>query len=328
MKRWSCAQGLVVLALAASAPPAHAQDWPSRSITMVVPLGAGGGADVVGRILAAGLTPALGQNVVVENVTGAGGMVGASRVAKAQPDGQQMLLGTVGTHAQNQTLYKTPLYDSRTDFEPVALIVQVPIVLVAANSLPVRDLQEFIAYTRKNHQKMQFGSPGAGSSNHLACLLLNAAIGVEVTHIPYRGGPELFQDVISGRIDYFCPTSTAALPMVGDVKQARALSVLGKSRLPVLPDVRSAAEQGMPDFEVDTWFAIFLPKATPAPIVNKLNSAIVGVMSTEQVRAKLDAQGVVIVPRERMSPDYLKGFVAAEVEKWREPILRTGMKME
>jgi len=192
----------------------------------------------------------------------------------------------------------------------------------------VRDLQEFIAYTRKNHQKMQFGSPGAGSSNHLACLLLNAAIGVEVTHIPYRGGPELFQDVISGRIDYFCPTSTAALPMVGDVKQARALSVLGKSRLPVLPDVRSAAEQGMPDFEVDTWFAIFLPKATPAPIVNKLNSAIVGVMSTEQVRAKLDAQGVVIVPRERMSPNYLKGFVAAEVEKWREPILRTGVKME
>lgn len=327
MKRWVCA--LIAPALvAAGTLSAQSQEWPNRSVTMVVPLGAGGGADVVGRILAAGLTPVLGQNVVVENVTGAGGMVGSSRVAKAPADGHQMLLGTVGTHAQNQTLYKTPLYDSRTDFEPVALIVQVPIVLVTTNSLPANNLQEFIAHTKKNHQKMQFGSPGAGSSNHLACLLLNAAIGVEVTHIPYRGGPELFQDVISGRVDYFCPTSTAALPLVGDARQARALSVLGKSRLPVMPDVKSAAEQGMPDFEVDTWFAIFLPKGTAGPIVNKLNSAIVGVMATEQVRAKLEAQGVVVVPRERMSPEYLRGFVAAEVEKWREPILRTGVKME
>jgi tripartite-type tricarboxylate transporter receptor subunit TctC len=302
-----------------------AQEWPSRQINMVVPLGAGGGADAAGRILAASLGPVLGQNVVIENVTGAGGMIGSARVSNAPPDGYQVLLGTVGTHAQNQTLYKAPLYDSRKDFEPVALIVEVPIVLVATNGLPVTSLQEFIAYVKANHAKMQFGSPGAGSSNHLACLLLNAAIGVEVTHIPYRGASELYQDVISGRVDYFCPTSTAALPIVEESRQARAISILGRSRLPVLPLVKSAEEQGLHDFEAGTWFALFLPKGTPMPIVKKLNEAVVSVMATSEVQKKLEAIGAVVVSRERMTPEYLRTHVAAEVEKWKGPIQRTGI---
>jgi tripartite-type tricarboxylate transporter receptor subunit TctC len=306
---------------------ASAQEWPTRPINLVVPLGAGGGADIVARILAANLGPVLGQSVIVENVTGAGGMVGSSRVAKAAPDGYQALLGTVGTHAQNQTLYKTPLYDSRTDFEPVALVVDVPIVLVTTNSMPVKTLQEFIAYTKANQAKLQYASPGAGSSNHLACVFLNAAIGVDVTHVPYRGASDLFQDLIAGRVDYFCPTSTAALPFTEESKQLRAISILGGERLKVMPSVPSAAEQGLPNFEAGTWFALFLPKGTPAAIVKKLNETTVKVLASEDVRKRLEAIGAVVVARERMTSEYLKRYVAEEVDKWKGPIERTGVSI-
>jgi tripartite-type tricarboxylate transporter receptor subunit TctC len=306
---------------------ASAQEWPTRPINLVVPLGAGGGADIVARILAANLGPVLGQTVMIENVTGAGGMVGSSRVAKAQPDGYQALLGTVGTHAQNQTLYKTPLYDSRTDFEPVALVVDVPIVLVTTNGMPVKTLQEFIAYTKANQAKLQYASPGAGSSNHLACVFLNAAIGVDVTHVPYRGASDLFQDLIAGRVDYFCPTSTAALPFTEESKQLRAISILGGERLKVMPSVPSAAEQGLPDFEAGTWFALFLPKGTPAAIVKKLNEATVKVLASDDARKRLEAIGAVVVAKERMTPEYLKRYVAEEVDKWKGPIERTGVSI-
>lgn len=321
------AASVLLATIACASQPTQAQEWPNRQISMVVPLGAGGGADVVARILANYLTPVLGQSVVVENVTGAGGMVGSSRVAKAAPDGYQVLLGTVGTHAQNQTLYKTPLYDSRTDFEPVALVVEVPIVLVTTNTMPVKSLQDFIAYAKVNQAKMQYASPGAGSSNHLACVFLNAAIGVDITHVPYRGASDLYQDVISGRVDYFCPTSTAALPIAQETKQVRPIAILGRDRLKVMPDVPSAAEQGLKDFEAGTWFALFLPKGTPAPIVKKLNDATMKVLASDEPRQRLEAIGAVIVAPERMAPDYLKRFVVTEVDKWKGPIEKTGVSI-
>jgi tripartite-type tricarboxylate transporter receptor subunit TctC len=314
-----------LLFAASLAGSASAQEWPTRTVNIVVPLGAGGGADIVARILAANLGPVLGQSVTIENVTGAGGMVGSARVARAAPDGYQALLGTVGTHAQNQTLYKAPLYDSRTDFEPVALVVDVPIVLVTTNSMPVKTLQEFIAYTKANQAKLQYASPGAGSSNHLACVFLNAAIGVDVTHVPYRGASDLFQDLIAGRVDYFCPTSTAALPFTEESKQLRAISILGGERLKVMPAVPSAAEQGLANFEAGTWFALFLPKGTPATIVNKLNAATVKVLESDDARKRLETIGAVVVARDRMTPAYLKRFVVDEVEKWKGPIERTGV---
>jgi tripartite-type tricarboxylate transporter receptor subunit TctC len=303
---------------------AAADEWPSRSITMVVPLAAGGGADAVARVLAVRLGDILGQSVVVENIGGAGGMVGSSRVAKAAPDGYQILLGTVGTHAQSQTLYKKPLYDSKKDFESVALVAELPIVLVVTNSMPVNTLAEFTSYSKKNQGKLQYGSPGAGSSNHLACLLMNARLGVDVTHVPYRRSPELFQDLISGRIDYFCPTSTAALPLV-TAQQVRPIVVLGSKRLDIFPALPSAAEQGFRDFETGTWFALFLPKGTPEGIVRKLNDATIKAMTTESVAARLREIGASTVSKERMSPEYLGKFVAEEVEKWAEPIRRTGI---
>jgi len=198
----------IAIALHAFAPAAAAvEDWPARPMTMVVPFAAGGTADPIGRVLAAGLSQALGQQVIVENVGGAGGMTGASRVAKAAPDGYQFVFGSTGTFAYSQTFYKHPLYNTVTDFAPVALVSQQPIMLVARKDLPVQNLQEFIAYTKANQAKMQYGSPGVGSGNHLACALLNAAIEVNVTHVPYRGGGPAIHDLIAGRTDYQCPNN-------------------------------------------------------------------------------------------------------------------------
>src|SRR5215218_2961653 len=205
---------IAALGLLASSPLACAQEWPSRPVTMIVPYAAGGPVDTIGRIMAQGLTEVLGQQVIIENVGGAGGMTGANRVAKAAPDGYQFVLGNVGTHAQNQTLYKAPLYNAATDFAPVVLMMDQSLVLVARNDFPASNLQEFIAYTKANQSTMQYSSSGAGGSNHLACVLLNAAIGVNVTHIPYRGGAQAMQDILAGRVDYQCPSGPTAMPQI------------------------------------------------------------------------------------------------------------------
>ena len=194
--------------------PVRSQDWPTRPVTMVVPFAAGGPADTVGRILASGLSELLGQQVIIENVGGSGGMTGSSRVAKAAPDGYQFVLGNVGTHAANQTFYKAPLYNAATDFAPVMLIAQTPLVLLARKDLPADNLKEFIAYAKANQASMQYGSGGAGSASHLACVLLNAAIGINVTHVPYRGAAPAMQDLIAGRIDYQCPDTPIAIPQI------------------------------------------------------------------------------------------------------------------
>src|SRR5215467_13186 len=201
-------------ALVAVSSPAGAQNWPTRPVTMVVPFAAGGPIDIVGRILASHLSEHLGQQVVIENVGGAGGMTGSYRVARALPDGYQFVLGNVGTHAANQSFYRSPLYNAATDFAPVMLIAQTPLVLLARKDLPANNLQEFIAYAKANQASMQYGSGGAGSASHLACVLLNAAIGINVTHIPYRGAAPAMQDLIAGRIDYQCPDTPIAIPQI------------------------------------------------------------------------------------------------------------------
>lgn len=315
---------LFCAALLVLASPALAQEYPSRTITLVVPLGAGGSADIVGRILAQSMSETLGRTIVVENVLGAGGMLGASRVAKAQPDGYQVLLGTVGTQAQNQTLYKAPLYDATRDFEPVGLAVDVPIILQVRKDFPADDLAGVIAYLKANSDKLSFGSPGAGSSNHLACVLFNASIGVNVTHVPYRGASELFQDMVAGRLDYWCPTTTAAAPLVDKVKTIVTFSA---GRLEVLPGVKTANEAGLPGFEAGTWFGLFLPKGTPAAIVSTLNAALGKTLDNPAVQARLRETGVTVVAANRRSPDYLTRFVASEVKKWEAPIKASGISM-
>src|SRR4051812_38810366 len=205
---------------------ACAQDWPTRPVTMIVPYAAGGPVDTVGRIMAQGLTEVLGQQVIVENVGGAGGMAGTNRVAKAAPDGYQFVFGSVGTLSQRQTLYKHPLYKTLSDFAPVALVAEQPILLVARKDLPAGDLQGFIAYTRTNQSRMQYGSPGFGSGNYFGCLLLTIAMGVQVTHVPYRGGALAMQDLIAGRTDFQCPNDVLAKPLIesGSIKGIAVLS--------------------------------------------------------------------------------------------------------
>ena len=254
---------LAVLVAIGLVSVAKAEDYPSRPITMVIPFAAGGPTDVLGRVVADRMGQLLGQQVVVENVGGAGGMTGVLRVAQSPPDGYTIVLGTVGTHAQNQTLYKRPLYNAATDFTPVALIAQVPLVLIARKDLPVNNLQEFIAYAKGNQSKMSYGSAGAGSATHLGCVLLNAAMGVDIQHVPYRGTGPAMQDLAAGRIDYLCEIVTTALPQIqgGTVKPIAMLSL---DRSPVLPNLPTANESGLPKFEAYTWNAIFLPKGASA----------------------------------------------------------------
>jgi tripartite-type tricarboxylate transporter receptor subunit TctC len=304
--------------------PAAAQTWPTRPVTMVIPFAPGGAVDVMGRILAVRLSEVLGQQVIIENVGGAGGMSGAYRVAKAAPDGYEMVLGSVGTHAQSQSLYKKPLYNAATDFAPVALIAELPLVLVARKDLPANNLQEFIAYAKANEAKMQFGSAGTGSADHLTCVLLDAAIGVNVTHVPYRGGQPAMQDLIAGRIDYICNIITTVLPQI-EGGLIKPIAITTKSRSPLLPDLASADEQGLKDFEAYTWNALFLPKRTPEAIVSKLNAAAIAAMETPAIQERLKGIGASAVAPERRSPQYLGKFVESEIAKWAGPIKASGV---
>jgi tripartite-type tricarboxylate transporter receptor subunit TctC len=317
----------IVMAWATGVQLATAQSWPTRPVTMVVPFAAGSASDTVGRVLAARLSEVLGQQVVVENVGGAGGMTGAARVAKAAPDGYQFVLGGVDTFAQNQTLYKKPLYNSVTDFAPVALVVEQPLVLLARNDLPIRNLQEFMVYAKANQGKMQYGSAGVGSGSHLACAQLGAAIGVDITHIPYRGSPPAMQDLIAGRIDFFCALAAAAMPQIAS-NNMRAVAVLTRNRSPLLPNLASAHEQGLTDFDSYFWSGFFVPKGTPAAVIQRFNEAAVATLDTPFVQDRLKDVGVTIVAPERRSPAYLQKFLDGEIEKWAATIKASGVSLD
>src|ERR1051325_11557139 len=233
----------VLVGLLALTASAGAQTYPTRPVTMVIPFAAGGPTDVLGRVVGARMSEILGQQVVIENVTGAGGQTGSKRVADSAPDGYNFVIGTVGTHAQAQTLYKKPLYNSQTDFTPVGLIAQVPIMLVARKDLPVKDFKEFVAYAKANQSKMQFGSAGGGSAHPLGCVLLNYVIGVDITHVPYRGTGPALQDLAGGRIDYVCEIITTAKPQV-DGGTIKGLAIFDTKRSKAMPDLPTAEEQG------------------------------------------------------------------------------------
>jgi len=321
----------LVAALAAAAlvcgGTAHAQDFPTRAMTMIIPFAAGGPTDILGRVMAGRMSEILGQTVVVENVGGAGGMTGSARVANAAPDGYQFVLGTVGTHAQGQTLYKQPLYNAVTDFTPVILIANVPIVLETRKDLPVASFKEFVAYTKANQAKMQFGSAGAGSATHLGCVLLNYVIGVDVTHVPYRGTGPALQDLEGGRIDYVCDIITTAKPPI-DGGTVKGLAIFADKRSPALPEVPTAAEQGTADLIAYTWNAIFLPKGAPAPVVQKLHDAALAAMHTPAVHDRLTGLGAEIVSDADATPAHLGELVKSEIAKWAGPIKASGVTVE
>jgi tripartite-type tricarboxylate transporter receptor subunit TctC len=309
------------------ATPVRAQDWPSRPITLIVPFAAGGGVDVSARIQAQGMSERLGQPIVVENMGGAGGMTGALRVAKADPDGYTLLIGNSGTQAFSQPLRKTPPYNSITDFTPVGLASESPRILIARKDLPANNLQEFVAYVKLNQNKMQFGSAGVGSGTHLPCVLLNMAMGVTVTHVPYRGEGPAQQDLIGGRVDYMCSTiqTGAALAKQNEVK---GIAVMSAHRVKIIPEVPTTGEQGLPNVEASVWNAFFLPPNTPAPIVQKLNKAMGDTLDDPVVSKRLEDLGLEIVAPERRTPSYLAKFVAEEVARWTKVVQAAGITPE
>ena len=314
--------GLALIALAGA--PARAQDvWPSRPLTMVVPFAAGGPVDLLGRVVAQYLSAQVGVPVVVENVPGAGGMPGSQRVVRANPDGYTFLLGSIGTHALNQTLYKKPLYNAATDFAPVALIAQVPLVLITRKDFPAHDLKEFIAYAKAQQAHLQFGSAGAGTSTHIGCVLLNQVIGIDVVHVPYRGGEGALVDVMGGRVDYMCSILSIAAQPIRD-KQVNAIAMLSRARSPAMPELATAHEQGLKDFDAYSWNAVFYPKGTAPELVGKLNAALSKVMDNPAVRGKLEDLGLYVVAPDERTPAHLAEFVKNEIDKWAGPIRASG----
>ena len=317
----------VLAGLMALTASALAQNYPTRPITMVIPFAAGGPTDVLGRVVGARMS---------EIARPAGG--GRERHRRRRPDrlqarrrrapdGYNFVIGTVGTHAQAQTLYKKPLYNSQTDFTPVGLIAQVPIALIARKDLPVKDFKEFVAYAKANQAKMQFGSAGAGSATHLGCVLLNYMIGVNITHVPYRGTGPAMQDLIGGRIDYICEVVTTIKSQI-DGGTIKGLAMLDSKRSKALPDLPTAEEQGTKDLIAYTWNAIFLPKGAPEAIVKKLNGAMLEAMHSPAVKDKLGALGAEIVPDNQATPAYLAKLVKDETEKWAVPIKASGVTVE
>ena len=306
---------------------AGAQNWPTRPITMIIPFAPGGGIDASGRIQAQRMGEILGQTIVVENIGAAAGTVGSLRVAKAPPDGYLFLMGNSGTHAYSQGLRKVPAYNSVTDFTPIGLVTESPRILLVRKDLPVNNLQEFVKYVKANQAKMQFGSAGVGAGTHLPCELLNMQIGVKVTHVPYKGAGPVMQDLIGGRIDYFCDTiqTGAVQAKAGTVK---GIAVMSPRRVPIIPELATTTEQGVPNVEATVWNGFFLPKNTPDALVRRYNKAMNEMIEDPSIRKRLEELGLEILPADQRTPEHLAKYLPQEVERWKKVIIAAGIPIE
>jgi tripartite-type tricarboxylate transporter receptor subunit TctC len=318
---------VAIFALTVASVAQAQQNWPTRPISMVVPFGAGSSSDTAARIIGARMSELLGQQIVVENTPGAGGMTGSARVTSAPPDGYMASFASTDTIAINQTMYKRPLYNSATDFTPVILTLEQPMVLIVRKDLPVSTLAEFIAYAKEHQATMQYGSSGVGSSSHLGCTRLNAAIGISPVHVPYRGSGQAMQDLAGGRIDYFCALGAAAMVPLEN-KSAKPIAVLAKERTPLFPSIPSTAEQGLTGVETYFWAGIFYPAHTPDAIVQKLNEVTSQALDTPATAQRLTQSGASVMPKERRSVAYAKKFVNDEIADWAKTIKASNISLD
>jgi tripartite-type tricarboxylate transporter receptor subunit TctC len=313
---------LVMAALGAVlgyAPSAHAQVYPARPITMVVPVSPGGPTDAIARILAERMRVSLGQPVVVENVTGAAGNVGVGRVARAAPDGYTLGIGLTSTHVFNDVIYPLP-FDVQTDFAPIALVATNPQFIVSKNAVPARDLRELIAWLKASPDAATMATIGPGSPAHIASILFQNITGTRFRFVPYRGGAPGMQDLLAGQIDLMIPQPSIALPQIQSGK-IRAYAVTARTRLASAPEIPTVDEAGAPGLYVDIWHGLWAPKATPPDLLAKLNAALMDSLADNEVRRRFAEMAQEIPPREQQTPQALGAFQKAEIEKWR-PIIK------
>jgi tripartite-type tricarboxylate transporter receptor subunit TctC len=317
---------IVAAAALATVASAGAQDYPSRPITMIVPFAAGGPTDVVARILAEGMRASLGQNVLIENVTGAAGSLGVGRAVRASPDGYTLSIGHWSTHVINGAIYNLP-YDLVTDLAPVALMFSNPQLIVTNLKVPADDLKSLVAWIKANPDKVSAGTAGPGSASHVGGLYFQRFSDTKFIFVPYRGTGPAMQDLIGGQIQLMLDQSSNSLPQVRN-KQIKAFAVTAKTRLAVAPDIPTVDEVGMPGFYISVWHGLWVPKDTPKPIIAKLTAAVQAALADPTVRKRLMDLGQEISPREQQTPEALAAFQKAEIEKWWPIVKAANIKVE
>src|SRR6187399_1276383 len=317
---WFTRAAGTLAALALTAVSASAQDYPTRPITLIVPFAAGGPTDVISRIVGEHMSRTLGQQLVIENVVGAGGTTASTRAKRAAPDGYTLITGHMGTHAASVALYPKLQYDPRTDFEPIGMIAGTPILVLAKKDFPAKDLKEFVAHVKANETKLNNAHAGVGSVSFTTCLLLDSIMKVKPTTIPFNGTGPSMNALVGGQVDYMCDQIVNAVPQIngGTIK---AYAVATPERNPSLPNVPTTAEAGLPAFQAQAWNAIFAPKGTPADVVAKLNAAVVKALDDEGVRKRLLDLGSVIPAAADRTPAALGTLVKSEIAKW-TPVLK------